>query len=220
MFHSIRTQVFALSFALSAVLSVSAAGQVAGAPSASAAGTKVGIVYIQDAIYATNDGKKESEALQQRFGARNNALKARNDEIEKLKSQLQSQGDKLSEEERVKRVKEVSDKQKSLQRTYEDFQAEVQQAEQEITGRLGQKMLGVMDSYAKKNGYGIILDVSNPQTPVLWASEGINISKDLVDAYNAANPVSGAPTAKPAAGAVPKPAAPKPAGPAATPKKP
>jgi outer membrane protein len=206
----------AFCLALGIVFSGDVTAQSAAPPVASSAGGKTAVVYFQDAIVNSNEGKKEFDALQQRFSPRNNALKAQNDEVEKLKAQLQTQGDKLSEAERGRRMKELTEKQKALQRSYEDFQAEIQQSEQEIVGRLGQKMMVVLEKYAGSNGYGVVLDASNPQTsPVLWASAGNNITKELVDAYNAENPVSGVPAAS-----APKPAAPatKPAAP--TPKKP
>lgn len=210
-----RTLAFALCLALSApVISLAQAG--------SPAGDKVAIVNIQQAIENTNEGKKEVEALQQKFSSRQNALKAQNDEVENLKKEIETQGSKLSEEERNNRVKIASDKQKTLQRNYEDFQNDVQQSEQEILNRLGKKMLDVMEKYAKENGYAMVLDVSNPQTPVLYASPNTNITAQLVEAYNTASPAA-APAAKPAAhnpaqrtntGSTTKPAA------AATPKKP
>ncbi len=206
-----------LSLALVLVWGISAAR--AQAPVAgSASGNKVGIVSIQDAIANTNEGKKELEALQQKFAPRQAALQSQNDELENLKKQLQAQGDKLSDEERNSRVRSATEKQKTLQRSAEDFQNEVQQAEQEILDRLGKKMLDVLEKYAKDNGYAVVMDVSNPQTPVLYAYPGTNITKNLIVAYNAESPV-----------AAPKPAATKPAGAAAsrppasgaaTPKKP
>ncbi|HEY2913502.1 MAG TPA: OmpH family outer membrane protein [Candidatus Angelobacter sp.] len=208
-----------LSLALVLVWGISAAH--AQAPAAgSATGTKVGIVSIQDAIANTNEGKKELEALQQKFAPRQAALQSQNDELENMKKQLQAQSDKLSEEERNTRVRTATEKQKTLQRSAEDFQNEVQQSEQEILNRLGKKMLDVLEKYAKENGYAVVMDVSNPQTPVLYANPGTNITKNLVDAYNAQSP---------AAAPAPKPAATKPAGAAAarppasgaaTPKKP
>jgi outer membrane protein len=208
-----------LSLALVLVWGISAVR--AQAPAAgSAAGNKVGIVSIQDAIANTNEGKKELDALQKKFAPRQAALQTQNDELENLKKQLQAQGDKLSDEERSSRVRSASEKQKSLQRSAEDFQNEVQTAEQEILNRLGKKMLDVLEKYAKSNGYAVVMDVSNPQTPVLYANPGTNITKNLIDAYNAESP---------AAAPAPKPAATKPAGAAAsrppasgaaTPKKP
>ncbi len=186
----------ALSLTLILVLSIPAAR--AQAPAAgSATGNKVGIVSIQDAIANTNEGKKELDALQQKFAPRQAALQGQNDELENTKKQLQAQGDKLSDEERGNRVRSATEKQKTLQRNAEDFQNEVQTAEQEILNRLGKKMLDVLEKYAKENGYAVVMDVSNPQTPILYANPGTNITKNLIDAYNAQSP---------AAASVPKPA--------------
>jgi outer membrane protein len=186
----------ALSLTLILVLSISAAR--AQAPAAgSATGNKVGIVSIQDAIANTNEGKKELDALQQKFAPRQAALQGQNDELENTKKQLQAQGDKLSDEERGNRVRSATEKQKTLQRNAEDFQNEVQTAEQEILNRLGKKMLDVLEKYAKENGYAVVMDVSNPQTPILYANPGTNITKNLIDAYNAQSP---------AAASAPKPA--------------
>jgi outer membrane protein len=213
----INTRVFTLTLALA--LGVSAAARAQAPAAGSPSGTKVGIVSIQDAIANTNEGKKELEALQQKFSPRQQALQAQNDEVENLKKQLQAQGDKLSEEERNNRIRLATEKQKTLQRNYEDFQNEVQQAEQEILSRLGKKMLDILEKYAKDNGYAVVMDVSSPQTPVLYAHPGANITKELIEAYNAGSPAS-----KPAVSNAPRPAGAAasrpPASGAATPKKP
>jgi outer membrane protein len=208
-----------LSLALVLLLGISAAR--AQAPVAgSATGTKVGIVSIQDAIANTNEGKKELDALQQKFAPRQAALQTQNDELENLKKQLQAQSDKLSDEERNSRIRSATEKQKTLQRNAEDFQNEVQTAEQEILNRLGKKMLDVLEKYARDNGYAVVMDVSNPQTPVLYANPGTNITKNLIDAYNAESPAAAAPkpagsnAARPAGAAASRPPA------TATPKKP
>ena len=220
-----KLHIFALSLVLSTVLSIGALAQAgattppgaasSGAATPASAGVstnaKIGIVNIQDAIIATNEGKKEFDALQARFAPKQNELKGLNEEVENLKKDLQAKGDKLNEDERTKQVKNLEVKQKTLQRNYEDAQNEFQQAEQEVVNRIGGKMLNVPEKYAKGNNYAVILDVSNPQTPVLWASQGTNITKELVDAYNAESPVApAAPSAKPTA------PAPKPSGAAAT----
>ena len=203
MLGNAKTLTLALCLGLAATTTTLAQGAAAPAP----ASNKVGIVAIQAAIASTNEGKKEFDALQKRFAPKQTELKALNDEVEKLKTQLQAQTDKLSEEERATRVKNLETKQKSLQRTYDDFQTEAQQAEQDVVNRLGGKMLTVLEKYAAANGYSVILDVSSQSTPVLWASQTTNITKELVDAYNAQNPAApAAPAAKPAGSAANKPA--------------
>jgi outer membrane protein len=231
-----KIQILALSFGLSMAFSSAALAQTTSASattpvSAAAPATgnaaptaaKIGVVNIQDAILATEEGKKEFDVLQQKFTPKQAELKNLNDEVESLKKQYQARGDKLSEDERNSRAKTIDSKQKALQRNYEDAQAEFQQAEQDLVNRIGAKMVKTLEKFAQANGYSIVLDVSNPQTsPVLWATQSNVITKELVDAYNAENPVAGgAPAGKPA-GSAARPAAPatRPAAPAATPKKP
>jgi len=66
--------------------------------------------------------------------------------------------------------------------------------------------MAVIDKYARDNGYNLILDVSSPQTPVLYISSGIDITQDVVGLYDKAAPAAaGAPAAaKPAAPPAPK----------------
>lgn len=226
-----KIKILALSLGLSIALSPAAFAQAAAAPASAPAAsvpgpapTKIGVLNIQEAILASDEGKKEFDALQQKFNPKQAELKTQNDEVENLKKQLEAQGPKLNDDERAARARAIETKQKSLQRNFEDAQAEYQQAEGELANRIGAKMLTVLQKYSETHGYAVVLDVSNPQTsPVLWATQTTVITKELVDAYNAENPAGGAPAAKPAGAAANRPAAPaaKTNAPAtATPKKP
>ena len=65
---------------------------------------------------------------------------------------------------------------------------------------LGGKMMAVLEKYATQNGFAVVLDVSNPQTPVLWAASAVDITNDIVKLYDQAYPgTAAAPAAKPAA---------------------
>jgi outer membrane protein len=189
--------------------------------------TKIGVVNIQQAIQECAEGKKEIDALQTKFAPKQVELKQQNDDVESLKKQYQTQAEKLSEEEKSSRAKTIDTKQKALQRNYEDAQAEFQQAEQDVINRIGSKMVAVLEKYANANGFAVVLDVSNPQTsPVLWATQGTVITKELVEAYDKANPAGAtAPATKPAGAARPAPTRPaatptRPATASPTPKKP
>jgi outer membrane protein len=228
-----KIKILALSLGLSIALSPAAFAQAAAAPASAPAAsvpgpapTKIGVLNIQEAILASDEGKKEFDALQQKFNPKQAELKTQNDEVDNLKKQLEAQGPKLNDDERAARARAIETKQKALQRNFEDAQAEYQQAEQELANRIGAKMLTVLQKYSETHGYAVVLDVSNPQTsPVLWATQTTVITKELVDAYNVENPAGAAPAAKPAGAAANRPAAPAakttaPAAPGATPKKP
>ena len=177
------------------------------APSASApvaAPTKIGIINIELAIIGSNEGQLKFAALQKRFEPKQNELQTLNKEVEDLKKQLTTQGDKLNDDARAGLVKTIEQKQKSLQRSAEDAQNDFQTQQKELANEIGRKVLQTLDKYAKENGFAVILDVSNPQSGVLWAGASTDVTNDIVDAYNTESgipPPAPAPSAlKPAAG--------------------
>jgi Skp family chaperone for outer membrane proteins len=188
-----------------------AASTTSTAPAAPApAGVKIGIIDIQQAIVATNEGGRDFEALQKKFEPKRQELQNLNADVESLKKQLNTQGDKMNDDARNTLVKSIESKQKSLQRQAEDAQNDFQQQQTEIAQRILQKMAPVIDKYAKSNGYALLLDSSNPwpQGPLLWATDSVNLTKVIVDAYNAQSGVLPPPASAPAkpAGAASHPA--------------
>ena len=217
------TAVLAVVLTVSALAQTGAAapGGAAPTPAATTApsgGVKVGIVDMQQAIVGTNEGARDFEALQKKFEPRRTELQNLNTEVENLKKQLNTQGVKMNEEARATLVKSIETKQKTLQRSAEDAQNEFQAQQNEIAQRILQKMAPVIDKYAKSSGYGLLLDSSNPwpQGPLIWATQSVDLTKTIVDAYNAQSGV--APPPKPAAATKPPAPATKPAAPAAKPK--
>jgi outer membrane protein len=183
-------------------------------------GSKIGTINIEQAIYASNEGQRDFEALAKKLEPKQTELKNMNDEVESLKKQLSTQGDKLNEDSRSTLVKQVEDKQKKLERSVQDARDDAQTQQNEIAQRILQKMAPIITKYAGDKGFGVIMDTSQPwpQGPVLWSS--VDITKAIVDVYNAQSgvPASTRPvTTRPAGtGASTRPAAPATTKPATT----
>lgn len=167
-------------------------------------GTKVGAINIESAIFGSNEGQKEVQALQKKFEPKQAELKQQNDELEALKKQLNTQGDKLNEDAAGNLKKQIETKQKSFDRNVQDAQEEFGNQQQEIASKILQKMAPMIVNYARENGYGMIIDTSKPwpQSPVLLAGDGVDITKSVLDLYNAQSGVA-APTSPSGAGAKP-----------------
>jgi outer membrane protein len=185
---------------------------------------KIGVIDIQTAILATNEGQRDFNALNTKFDPKRNELQASNKEIEDLGKQLQAQDGKLNEDARGALVKSIEAKKKALQRNSEDAQNDYQQQQNEIVQRILGKLAPVVKKYATDNGLSLLIDVSNPwpQGPVLWARDSVDITRAVVEAYNAQSgvpaPPKAATTATPGGGARPtttptKPVAPSPTAP-------
>jgi len=106
------------------------------------------------------------------------------------------------------RTKAIEDKKKQLQRDSEDAQNDFQQEMQEVFNTLASKVGDVLTSYEQQQGYTLVLDYAQQQTPVLYAQPSTDITKAIIDAYNVKSGVP-APPAPPAA--APRPTAPRPA---------
>ena len=221
-----------VTMALALFCCMSAFAQAAAPAPAAAAGTgtKIGIINVEEAIVSSNEGQRDFAAMMSKYKAPNDQLQAMSKELEDLRNQLKTQSNVLGDDKRAEIASSIQEKEKNAQRFFDDNQAKVQKEQGEIANRIGQKLLKVIDVYAKNNGYGVILDVSAPQSPVLWANAqgGVVITKEIVDAYNAQSgvpaqpkPAGGAAGAAPRPGSTTRPAgttAPKPAGSTTTPK--
>jgi outer membrane protein len=174
--------------------------------------TKVGIIHIQNAIISTKDGQKAATELQTRFAPKKSDLEKKNNAISQLQDQLRKGSNTMSDEAKEKLVREIDQSTKSLNRETEDDQAELDQEQNKIMQELGGRMMRVIDQYAKDNGFALILDVSSPQTPVLYATNSIDITQDIVALYDKNAPPATTAADKPAAA---PPAAAKPAAPPA-----
>ncbi len=201
-------------FSLTAVSQLPAAPGIAAAPAATApaeappAAARIAVIAFQAAVGNTNEGRRDYADLQKKYIPKDAALKARGEEIDNLAKQLQEQGAGLSEVERSTRAKEIDDKKKRLDRETEDLRNDGQQEMQDMFSALATKVYDVMQSYAEQQGITLVLDVSQQQSPVLYAADGTNISQQVVDAYNLKSGVP-APPIEPAAEAPrPRPATP------------
>jgi outer membrane protein len=184
---------------LALVFGVLAFGQAAVPP------TRVGILNIQQAIAQTKDGQKAAGELSTKYEPKKKELEQKQNEMQQLETQYRTGANTMSDEARQKLMRDIDQRRKQLQRDTDDAQAELQQDQDRVLQELGQKMMVVVDRYAAEHGFALILDVSSPQTPVLYASNTIDITRDIVGLYDQAQSAgpAAAPAAKPAATAAP-----------------
>jgi outer membrane protein len=148
----------------------------------------IAVIQVQEAITGTAEGKKAFADLQATFKPKQAALASQHDEIERLKKELTDKSSGLTQEQRAQKSRDLAAKQKTLQQNYESGQSEFEQAEQKLVNGIGTRMLDVMQEYAKANGYNMIVDVSNPQSPILYAEQQLVITKDIIAAYDSKYP--------------------------------
>lgn len=146
---------------------------------------KVAIIDIQAAIARSKDGQAAIRDLQDKFAPKRVELENQQREISDLQNQLRNQEKTLSDEARTRLLRTLDDKTRRLNRDNEDATVEFQQAQQDVINGIGRKILGVISEHAQKNGMDLVLDVSSPQTPILYANATIDITQAIIELYDA-----------------------------------
>jgi outer membrane protein len=164
-----------------------------------AAPTRVGIINIQAAIIGTREGQAAAKELESKSAPKKKELEKLQAEIQGMREKLNRMGSVGSEDQKQALMRDIDQKTKSFNRQVEDAQAELDQEQGRVLNELGGKLLAVLDKYAKDNGYAVILDVSQQNTPVLFAANGIDVTQEVVALYDKNAP------AAPAAGSTPGP---------------
>jgi outer membrane protein len=178
--------------------------------------TKIAIIHVQNAILSTKDGQKAAADLQTTFNPRQQDLEKKRTQLTALQDQLRKGSATMSEDAKTKLMRDIDATTTRVNRDTQDAQSDLDEAQGKVMQELGGKMMAVLEKYATQNAFAVVLDVSNPQTPVIWAASAVDITNDIVKLYDQAYPGAVAAPAVPAAKPVQTPAA-RPAAPAQTP---
>jgi outer membrane protein len=208
---SFATVALVVGFAAMAQAQTAPAGQAAvpqapaPAPTAAAAApagnvalpTKIAIIAIQQAIMATKEGSAAGAAINAKFAPKKDEFDKRTHDIQALQEQVKKGSATMSDDAKEKIARDIDARTKSLQRDTQDTSADYEEEMGKVYQEMGNKMLEIIQQYSYQNGYAVVLDVSNQQTPVIWAAPSANIIADIIKLYDQAHP--GLPGAKPAA---------------------
>lgn len=175
-----------------------------GATTAAPAPSKIAVINLQLAISSTGEGKQASEQIRAQFAPRTTELQDLQKQIEGIQQRLQAGATTLSDDEKARLTQQQNLLGRRYQREGQDLQDDGNDANQSAVNKIGQKMMTVLDKFAKANGYGVVIDESAQNTPVVYAANQVDITQQIIKLYDETYPVK---TASPAAA---KPGAPKP----------
>jgi outer membrane protein len=155
------------------------------APVAITGATKIAVINFQGLVQDTNEFQRDVADLQKKYEPRVQALQQVSNSIDAEKKQLQDGGATITDADRQAKLHDIDDKTKDLQRKGEDLRNDEQEAGQQTFQQVGQKVFDVMTDYAKAQGFNLVLDAGQQNSGVVWATPGVDITKPVLDAYNA-----------------------------------
>jgi outer membrane protein len=147
-----------------------------------AAESKLGYLDIQKALGQSDAGKAVKEQLTAKFKKYQDEINSKQEELKKLKDELESQGSILSESKRAEKEKAYSTKLKNLQELTKDAQDDMQSKDKELSQKVLESFEKVVQEFGRKNGYTFIF-VRNEG--IVFADEKGDLTDELLKLFNA-----------------------------------
>ena len=147
-----------------------------------AADLKLGYVDMQRALNGSEEGKKAKEQLAAKVKKYQDEINVKQEELKKLKDELEKQGMLLSDSARASKEKDYQNKLKEFQRFTKDAQDELQGKDEELTRSILAGMEKVIQAYGSQNGFTFIF-VKNDNI-LLFADEKADLTAEVLKLFN------------------------------------
>ncbi|HLO25736.1 MAG TPA: OmpH family outer membrane protein [Geobacteraceae bacterium] len=161
-------------FSMSLVIAAAAFG---------ADGVKIGSIDIQKVLTTSDAGKEAKEQLAGKGNRYEGEKNSREEELRKLKGELEKQSVVLSDDARKAKEQLFMQKRKELDRFLKDAQEDLQAKNDELTGRLVEEIVKLIQDYGKKNGFSVIF-VKNES--MVFVDEKVDLTEEILKAFNSA----------------------------------
>ncbi|MCS7164014.1 MAG: OmpH family outer membrane protein [Thermodesulfovibrio sp.] len=143
---------------------------------------KIGVVDLYRVLNESEEGKKSINELQSMFEARQKTLEEKQKKIQSLREELEKKRSVLSEEARKAKEEEIERLGRDLQRTAADYQVELQKKQNEITQSMLREIRQIINDFAKKEGYSLILEKA--EQIILFTTPEVEITDKIISIFN------------------------------------
>jgi outer membrane protein len=152
------------------------------ATSAAADELKVAVVDLDQAINATQQGKKAREELQRKQKEAEAQLKPMYEKGKALAEEIQSKRFVLSEDALRQKQLDLAEIQSDLQAKTAELQGQFKVDYERLVGPLRQKLLDIVSEIGKEQGYSLILERGTPG--MVYSREALDITDQVVERFN------------------------------------
>lgn len=149
---------------------------------------RLAYVDIQRALNDCRAGKQAKTDFRSRIEHLQSQLQREQEDVEGLKRQLEQKGALMQPDQRQNLEDEYTKKLRQFQDDYKNSRDELQQKDNEVTGAIVRDLATVVRQLGEKNGYTMVMEKGS----LLWAVPGIDITDEVIRAYDAMNVRPGA----------------------------
>ena len=158
---------------------------IAAVPAVLRAQSKVAAVDFERAVVQCAEGKKASDKFNAAVQAKQTELAQRQKDIDDSTKKLQNGARTLSDAAKADLQKDIDKKTTELQRLNEDAQKELGTMRDELLRPIAQRATALLNAMAEQQGYTMVIDVSNPQSNVVFVNQKYDITEELIKRIDA-----------------------------------
>jgi outer membrane protein len=151
---------------------------------------KIGVIDMQSAMVATKDGQKAAADLRAKYAPKQQEFQQRQSQLQQKQDQFRRTANTISEEAKAKLAADIDLLERNLQRDTQDAEQDMNQDQQRIVQQLSGKMMKVVAKYAQDHQFQLVFDVAGQPTNIYFASNTIDITRDVIGLYDQEGPSS------------------------------
>ncbi len=152
------------------------------APAALAQGVKIGVIEVQRVVSDSAMGKESLAKLQKAASGKQEEIGKRQKELRDLEQKINEQNKTLSAEALEKLQKDYQGKAVELKRFQDDSQRELEEAQRKELQEFEKKVMPIIDSVAKEQGYELIFNKF--QSGLLYAADSVDLTDAVITRFN------------------------------------
>jgi outer membrane protein len=147
------------------------------------ADVRLAYVDIQRALNECRAGRAAKTQFRGRVERLQTQLESEQSGVERLKQELETKGPLMQPDQRQNLEDEYAKKLRQFQDDYKNSRDELQQRDNEVTGAIVRDLAMVVRQLGEKDGYTMVMEKGS----LLWAIPSIDITDQVIRAYDAMN---------------------------------
>ncbi len=142
---------------------------------------KFAYVDVQRALNECDAGKRAKADFQGRVTSLEGRLQRQQNEVQSLKDEMEKKGMLMNPDQRQSLQDQYMEKLKNFERDYKDSKDELQAKDQEVTAKIVHDLAQVIRTLGERDNYTLVFEKGS----ILWGAPGIDITDQVIRAYNA-----------------------------------
>ena len=147
------------------------------------ADVKIAVVDLQRALNETEDGRQAKAQLKRLFKQRQKVLDDKQNDIKRMKDDIEKQQKVLSHDALEKKLGEYQEAFGELQQSYMEYQRELAAKEGELTKVIIDRMQNILQRVGQSEGYTLIIERN--ESGVMWVPRNLDLTDVVIQRYNA-----------------------------------